>query len=1068
MRARSSSSAHEEQWGGRAAACVLLLLALVGVRTVRADGTERDKKPVLHASLAWNDRAVLARRLSEACDAVERICGAKFGKRPTVHVSDLEGMAKVLEAEFRETKALAGQAHATLARDLAQLLLAKFDGQADVILLMPRNAERLMALQGETVGPDEEVLRVLLAHEVTHALDWERFDLEKTIQGRTTSDGVLAANAVAEGHAQWVAEQAARAWGLTAAFERMTRIIVKPPAGLSPQVREALAPALAQATFAYVHGHEFMESVSKAKGREGIEAALRAPPVGTRDIEEPQRWLAGASAAPATAEHDPDLAAVLADLRVIVGDATWTVVTNRLLAAVLRTQVGKLLPEDRERYLEGYEDGQVLVGQVEGEHVMVIGMALSFHEPAQAALLIGMERRSLVAEAGLAPGLEILSTDMSDGAGPDGKLEGFAMRRVARSGDQTVVVQTQGAVAGRVAIELLVVGLPQFDRAVQDPIVARAALRATDPDAAEKAPALEPPAFRRTTTRALTVTIVDPDGKPVPRVHLSAESDKHTGAYDVPVQDGRRELLLDPYPNYRLTVWGAADAGGKALPFAPRSLVLVADDAREIELRLEPGVEIHGTVVDGDGKPVVGTTVEALATLANDGRTIYTNDVYASGNTDASGAFRLIGLENAEYRLRLMRGKKFASIGETKTQGGARDLRVVVRPPREFRLTVEDADGKPVGGAEVSVSQFGNGGASPQETTDAGGRVRLEGLDPETQATLKVKPPKDRPTLGRLRRTEWKPTDERLRLPRGYVIRGKVVDAQGEPTRARVVSEQDAGALEGVDTDKAGAFTIPHVPSGPTRIAAVDALEEYDSDSNDWDQRPEWTEVRPDQAEVTLRIQPRRKRTDPIRARNQGETPEVEEAEVVHKDRVIRDAPLDADPVAVTIRVPGARVARIGALRPAGETKAGNGEDATSPVTTFSVTEDGVVQVGPLVPGHYEVWVPTVADDDRCAYLADVELGAAPLEITLVPSVRTRFRVTLPAENSVDAVELVGPAGARFRAARGSDGTYEARGLPPGRWHGRLRARTASTWYAIAFEGGSELVPDLRPAQEIR
>jgi hypothetical protein len=60
-------------------------------------------------------------------------------------------------------------------------------------------------------------------------------------------------------------------------------------------------------------------------------------------------------------------------------------------------------------------------------------------------------------------------------------------------------------------------------------------------------------------------------------------------------------------------------------------------------------------------------------------------------------------------------------------------------------------------------------------------------------------------------------------------------------------------------------------------------------------------------------------------------------------------------------------------------------------------------------------------------------------------------------------VDLFGPAGARFSAARGSDGTHEARGLPPGPWKGRVRARAATAWFTADFEAGTGSVPTLRP-----
>ena len=155
----------------------------------------------------------------------------------------------------------------------------------------------------------------------------------------------------------------------------------------------------------------------------------RQPPAGTRDIEQPERWLAGLDGA--AAGSDRDLLAVLADLKPLVGDPAWTVNSGRVLEAVLRTQVGKLVPEDRSKFLEGYEDGQDLAARVEGEDDSVTIVVLPFREPAQASLFASIERRATATQKGeIAPGIEIVSdAPLTDGAGLDGKVEGFRLRR---------------------------------------------------------------------------------------------------------------------------------------------------------------------------------------------------------------------------------------------------------------------------------------------------------------------------------------------------------------------------------------------------------------------------------------------------------------------------------------------------------------------------------------------------------------------------------------------------------------------------------------------------------------
>jgi hypothetical protein len=840
---------------------------LSGAPAVRADEESKaGKRATPRVPLAWRDRIVLTKRLNEACDAVERACEAKFTKRPTLRVSDAETLKKLLVADFRETKALRGQDQAAIAELLSTAVVGYYDDDQHAIHVAPGNAEHLAELQGDKVAPGEDVLRVLLAHEATHALDWERFPLEKAHHERATADGMLAVTAVAEGHAQWVAERVAAEWGLARAFAELTRLIVAPPADLTDAQRQQIAPLLATATFAYVNGHAFMKAVSRAQGRGGIEAALSDPPTTTRDIEDPARWLAR-RAAPSAPDRDPDLGAVLGDLSGLVGDGAWNVDTDRVLTTALRTQEPKLRPEDRKRYLDGYEDGRVAVGRIEGEDVMVIAMALLFATPEQAATHVTIEGHTIMAQKGeVSPGMEIVSTDLTPGAGPDSSLSGFAVRREMRSAATTVLIQIQIASVGRVVLEVVVANVPSLGRAAQDQFFARAALRVTDPDAAAKAPALEPPAYVRTSSRSLTVRIVGPDGQPVPRVHLAVAPESEPDEdLEIDVLGGEHTLALPKEPGFRVSVWGAHDAEGEPLPFAPRFAVKVDEDAREVEVRLEPGVEIRGKVVDGAGSPVARVTVEARANVTEGNRTRLTNRVCGRVATGPDGTFRVIGVDGGAYRLRLMRDGKEASVGETPTRGGADGVQVVLRPSRAFQLTVLDADGAPVPHARVQVSQHAGRNAFAMGETDERGRVTLEGLDPAERGWLEITPPETAPTMGLLDRFGWELKEEAIRLPRGRAVLVRVVNAEGRPTKGRVMHRINRGKRTSHKTDDEGRFTILHVPVGPARLAAVAdrGAGPGKPDSVPEPQSPEWTLVMADQSEITLTIQAPRKPGDP-------------------------------------------------------------------------------------------------------------------------------------------------------------------------------------------------------------
>ena len=175
--------------------------------------------------------------------------------------------------------------------------------------LVPEGADLLniiVTLYGEQVAgfydPDNRSLytfkdftfssnldKMLLAHELTHALQDQNFDLQKfPLKVKDNDDLALATSALIEGDAtvlmtRWYVENSdpdRMLNDLTAIFGQNTEKLREAPA----YMREMLL-------FPYTQGQQFASALFAAGGTEALDAAFRNPPTCTKDILHPDRFL---------------------------------------------------------------------------------------------------------------------------------------------------------------------------------------------------------------------------------------------------------------------------------------------------------------------------------------------------------------------------------------------------------------------------------------------------------------------------------------------------------------------------------------------------------------------------------------------------------------------------------------------------------------------------------------------------------------------------------------------------------------------------------------------------------
>jgi hypothetical protein len=154
---------------------------------------------------------------------------------------------------------------------------------------------------GKPKGFDKDETKVVLAHEMTHALADQHFDLRamfKAAEG--DSDRQLALSALVEGEATLTMIGASREdWDGRATAQlpagRMSLMIglLTPMLGFTsgPAFRDAPPVLSEQMTFPYLRGLVFCARVTNEGGWDALDAAYRKPPLSTEQVLHPEKYF---------------------------------------------------------------------------------------------------------------------------------------------------------------------------------------------------------------------------------------------------------------------------------------------------------------------------------------------------------------------------------------------------------------------------------------------------------------------------------------------------------------------------------------------------------------------------------------------------------------------------------------------------------------------------------------------------------------------------------------------------------------------------------------------------------
>jgi protocatechuate 3,4-dioxygenase beta subunit len=309
-----------------------------------------------------------------------------------------------------------------------------------------------------------------------------------------------------------------------------------------------------------------------------------------------------------------------------------------------------------------------------------------------------------------------------------------------------------------------------------------------------------------------------------------------SGAARPTVTDGEGRYLLRNVPAGNLVV--TFDHPDFAILKTELSLAAAHDLGRTV---LPRGASIGGEIVDADGKALASVSVHAWKRDAVDfgsgGR------VNASAVTDDKGRFRMAGLADGEYQLRVWDQRYYSS--ENVAKSGGADVRIVLRAAGRLvgRVT---ARGVPVAGASVRA-QRADDFVGWARTGQDGGFV-MESLPPDEPFDVTVTHDAYRELKVEAVRASADRTQDFVMQP-GAEVSGRVVDGNGRGVHgAEVDVRVDGQYAKQVETDASGAFKAGGLGDGRISVR-LDASEKGFIPT-------EWIDVAPGARDVRLLATP--------------------------------------------------------------------------------------------------------------------------------------------------------------------------------------------------------------------
>ncbi len=184
-------------------------------------GCPKDKGPEAITDPAAIDLDVLDRWVAEMLPIVEEAAGRSYDHRPPARMGTRLELERILEAEaklilkriYRDAPDFVVDRMAAESRGSAPGVVGKYGIETKAMYLSPDAVAGIVAAY--ELGPEqvEPAAKLVLAHELVHALQDQQGDLLPSFGGQRDNEALEAFNAVLEGHANFVEERVSQKMG---------------------------------------------------------------------------------------------------------------------------------------------------------------------------------------------------------------------------------------------------------------------------------------------------------------------------------------------------------------------------------------------------------------------------------------------------------------------------------------------------------------------------------------------------------------------------------------------------------------------------------------------------------------------------------------------------------------------------------------------------------------------------------------------------------------------------------------------------------------------------------------